>query len=248
MTERECDSGLRRFARVAYCLLTHHHHPSPSFLPFSPSPSLVMPPASKASKSNGQKSITSFFRKPKKAGESSKSGDNHVDDDKSDDESAAEDKPAEDDVSEADAGDADEEQTKGSNAIDNSVLPPIHDTPAIFSDLVSHIPEIKGVAEHLKGRKMRVATMCSGTESPLLAFNLITYYIPEHFGVSLDWEHVFSCEIKPFKQAYIERNFQLPILFRDVCELGVSGESCLDRSCIDTLQNHHLWWPCICAG
>ena len=104
------------------------------------------------------------------------------------------------------------------------------------------------MAEHLKSRQMRVATMCSGTESPLLAFNLITYYIPEHFGVSLDWEHVFSCEIKPFKQAYIERNFQLPILFRDVCELGVSGESCLDRSCIDTLQNHHLWWPCICAG
>ena len=178
-----------------------------------------MPPASKAAKANGQKPITSFFRKPKKAGESSKSGDNKVDDDKSDDESAAEDKPAEDEVSEAEAGDADEEQTKG-NAIGDSVLPPIHDIPAIFSDLVSHIPEIKGVAEHLKGRKMRVATMCSGTESPLLALNLITHYISEHFGVLLDWEHVFSCEIEPFKQAYIERNFQPPILFRDVCELG----------------------------
>jgi hypothetical protein len=33
-------------------------------------------------------------------------------------------------------------------------------------------------------------------------------------------EHVFSCEIEPYKQAYIERNFAPPILFRDVRELG----------------------------
>ena len=123
------------------------------------------------------------------------------------------------DPSDQDAGDADGEVTKGS-AIENSDLPPIHEIPAIFSDLVSRIPQVKDVAEHLKGRKMRVATMCSGTESPLLALNLITHYISEHFGVSLDWEHVFSCEIEPFKQAYIERNFSPPILFRDICELG----------------------------
>ena len=42
-------------------------------------------------------------------------------------------------------------------------------------------------------------------------------YIPEHFDVTFDYEHVFSCEIEPFKQAYIERNFQPPILFRDAC-------------------------------
>ena len=82
------------------------------------------------------------------------------------------------------------------------------------------VPEIKDVAEHLKGRKMRVATMCSGTESPLLALNLIQRYILEHFDVTLDYEHVFSCEIEPFKQAYIERNFHPRLLFRDVTELG----------------------------
>ena len=32
-------------------------------------------------------------------------------------------------------------------------------------------------------------------------------------------DHVFSCEIEPFKQAYIERNFAPPILFRDIREL-----------------------------
>ncbi|KAG1860678.1 hypothetical protein DFJ58DRAFT_778472 [Suillus subalutaceus] len=102
----------------------------------------------------------------------------------------------------------------------SSTLPPIYETPAMFSDLVSRLPEIKGVAEHIKGRKLRVATMCSGTESPLLALDLIGQVMLEQHGIPLEFEYVFSCEIEPFKQAYIERNFQPPLLFRDVCELG----------------------------
>lgn len=60
----------------------------------------------------------------------------------------------------------------------------------------------------------------SGTESPLLALNMIAKAIKEQHGLTLGFEHVFSCEIEPFKQAYIERNFSPPILFRDVTELG----------------------------
>ena len=176
-----------------------------------------MAPASKSSRDKGQKAITSFFAKPKKAGEPSKSKEEKADDETPSDDNAVDD--AVDEPSDQEAGDGDGEVAKGSS-IENSDLPPIHDIPAIFSDLVSRVPEIKDVAEHLKGRKMRVATMCSGTESPLLALNLIQRYILEHFDVTLDYEHVFSCEIEPFKQAYIERNFQPPLLFRDVCELG----------------------------
>ena len=98
-------------------------------------------------------------------------------------------------------------------------LPPIHDIAAIFSDMVSRTPEMKSVTKHLQGRSLRVATMCSGTESPLLALELIRRSIEAQYGVNLGVDHVFSCEIEPFKQAYIERNFQPPILFRDVCEL-----------------------------
>ncbi|KAI0061030.1 hypothetical protein BV25DRAFT_1870977 [Artomyces pyxidatus] len=105
---------------------------------------------------------------------------------------------------------------------DDSSLPPISDIAAIFQDIVSRIPEIRDVADRIKGRKLRVATMCSGTESPLLALNLITRAMTDQFNTTLDVEHVFSCEIVPFKQAYIERNFQPPLLFRDVCELGDS--------------------------
>lgn len=44
--------------------------------------------------------------------------------------------------------------------------------------------------------------------------------IKARHGVTFGVDHVFSCEIEPFKQAYIERNFAPPILFRDVTELG----------------------------
>jgi len=61
--------------------------------------------------------------------------------------------------------------------------------------------------------------MCSGTESPLLALQLISEAMELDGGSKLEIEHIFSCEIEPFKQAYIERNFRPPVLFRDVTEL-----------------------------
>ncbi|KJX97379.1 DNA repair protein rad8 [Zymoseptoria brevis] len=70
------------------------------------------------------------------------------------------------------------------------------------------------------GRPLRVATMCSGTESPLLALEMIrdclTLISPD---LKLHVEHLFSAEIVPFKQAYIERNFNPPVIFRDITEL-----------------------------
>lgn len=176
----------------------------------------------------GQASITSFFggsKKPKK----SKS---KHDDGSENEEHATASGQTEGDVQqdeESDDVEMDDETTtratkKGGKLsafdLDSSDLPPIHEIPAIFSDLVSHIPKIKSVVEHVQGRKLRVATMCSGTESPLLALELIQKSILEQHGLHLEVEHVFSCEIEPFKQAYIERNFRPPVLFRDVCELG----------------------------
>ncbi|KAH0582982.1 hypothetical protein H2248_010875 [Termitomyces sp. 'cryptogamus'] len=140
--------------------------------------------------------------------------------DASNDTAAAEESNHED--SDVEMSDAQQTTKKGVKAAapDASDLPPIHQIPAIFSDLISRIPEIKDVSEHVAGRKLRVATMCSGTESPLLALELIQKSIFDQHGLHLEIEHVFSCEIEPFKQAYIERNFHPPLLFRDVCELG----------------------------
>lgn len=76
----------------------------------------------------------------------------------------------------------------------------------------------------------------------MLALGLISREMKVAYGVPFDVEHVFSCELEPYKQAYIERNFAprestsrlssakaeylliywvlLAILFRDVTELG----------------------------
>ena len=105
-------------------------------------------------------------------------------------------------------------------AADQSDLPPMSSIPKMFDDLVSRAGKLDRVVDRLNSRKLRVATMCSGTESPLLALRMITRSLFAETGKKLEVEHIFSCEIEPFKQAYIERNFSPPILFRDVLELA----------------------------
>ena len=126
----------------------------------------------------------------------------------------------------------------------------IRDIGDMFEDLVSRVPGIEAFLNTIK-RPLRVATMCSGTESPLLALDKIADATQKLYGTRMPIDHVFSCEIEPFKQAYIERNFAPPILFRDIRELGgdeattaygakvrvphdvdmlVAGTSCVDYS------------------
>eukprot|EP00873_Tetraselmis_striata_P026775 jgi/Tetstr1/447039/TSEL_034496.t1 len=129
-------------------------------------------------------------------------------------------------------------------------LPVITEPQAMFTDMVARSEPFLDFARKLK-RPLRVATMCSGTESPLLALEMISKACSNNHGVNFEVEHVFSCEIEPFKQGYIERNFAPPILFRDIRELGdekaftaygayvevpgdvdllVAGTSCVDYS------------------
>ena len=129
-------------------------------------------------------------------------------------------------------------------------LPVISDIGDMFEDLVSRVPGIEAFLGAMT-RPLRVATMCSGTESPLLALDKIADATEKLYGNRMAIDHVFSCEIEPFKQAYIERNFAPPILFRDIRELGgdeattaygakvdvphnvdmlVAGTSCVDYS------------------
>ena len=72
----------------------------------------------------------------------------------------------------------------------------------------------------MAGRPLKVATMCSGTESPILALDMMSTAIEDfylkHRRDKIDLpgraegqpifqvEHVFSCEIEPYKQSYIE--------------------------------------------
>lgn len=116
----------------------------------------------------------------------------------------------------------------------------------IYKQLTDHGQDLKILLPIVQNRNrtIRVATMCSGTESPILALDMlqksIHEFVTDHAddyqtkyninirdnddvsgsGSILRLEHVFSCEIEPFKQAYIERNFSPPVLFRDIRELG----------------------------
>ncbi|KAI9342379.1 helicase-like transcription factor HLTF/DNA helicase RAD5, DEAD-box superfamily [Obelidium mucronatum] len=93
----------------------------------------------------------------------------------------------------------------------------------MFSDMITRVPKLYDTVKTLSAGRppLRLATMCSGTESPLLAIKLIGEALSAKLGIPdvLKIHHVFSCEIEPFKQAYIDRNFSPPILFRDVRQL-----------------------------
>ena len=126
-------------------------------------------------------------------------------------------------------------------------------TQSIFDDMVGNVGEtdIRSLVTALAGRPLRVGTVCSGTESPVMALHHIAKAAHAHWGVKLMIEHAFSCEIEPAKQAYIETNFRPPVLFRDVTELPsgagttaygaikdvpqgvdllIAGTSCVDNS------------------
>lgn len=81
-------------------------------------------------------------------------------------------------------------------------LPPISDLQLMFDDIVSRLPDLTSLFKGIGVRKLRVATMCSGTESPLLALGLMGRSMKEQGIGKLEVEHVFSCEIEPYKQAY----------------------------------------------
>ncbi|GAA5977088.1 hypothetical protein JCM11641_001296 [Rhodosporidiobolus odoratus] len=136
-------------------------------------------------------------------------------------------------------------------------LPPMNNIHQIFAHLTKGFAgELAPVMKELK-RPLRVATMCSGTESPILAMRLIFRHLEQQTGVKASMHHVFSAEIEPYKQAYIERNFAPPILFRDVtelpndqartaygamvdvpgdCDILIAGTSCVDYSNLNVAQ------------
>jgi hypothetical protein len=129
------------------------------------------------------------------------------------------------------------------NGLDRS-LPPIHSLPDIFEDMVltgldeSKSLKVQDFVNHVQGRALRVGTMCSGTECPILALglvndgeflsdslhlnaNFLTCVALKRLGKpTIPFTHVLSCEIVPYKQAYIQRNFNPQYLFRDVTELA----------------------------
>ena len=94
--------------------------------------------------------------------------------------------------------------------------------PSIFAEFVSCAMGLglSNVFDNLpRTRRVSIATMCSGTEAPIFALEMIREELADK-GMNLVIEHLFSAEIVPFKQAFIERNFRPEIIFRDITELS----------------------------
>ncbi|KAF2739409.1 hypothetical protein EJ04DRAFT_559764 [Polyplosphaeria fusca] len=101
----------------------------------------------------------------------------------------------------------------------NLGLPPISNVEDSFLDMtkIALGLGLGGAVTRLK-RPLTVATMCSGTDAPLIALDLISRSLESLKGPPLSVIHRFSAEIEVVKQGFIERNFQPELLFRDVRE------------------------------
>mmetsp|Transcript_36589 Transcript_36589/g.88683 ORF Transcript_36589/g.88683 Transcript_36589/m.88683 type:complete len:2159 (+) Transcript_36589:2-6478(+) len=66
---------------------------------------------------------------------------------------------------------------------------------------------------------LKLGTACSGTDAPALALTLVQEQLRlRNLEQELHYEHTFSCEVEPFKQAYLARNFD-SLLYPDICKL-----------------------------
>ncbi|KAL4896868.1 hypothetical protein BDV59DRAFT_209394 [Aspergillus ambiguus] len=100
-------------------------------------------------------------------------------------------------------------------------LPPLYNLSDIYKSISERALALSfdDFLAHTGSRALRVVTVCSGTESPLLALEMVQENLRKHFDRNFEFRHLFSAEIVPFKQAYIERNFHPRFIFRDVTEL-----------------------------
>jgi site-specific DNA-cytosine methylase len=102
-------------------------------------------------------------------------------------------------------------------------LPPLDNIDDCFADMVAKASKLgleKAVLNLVTGKRdLNVATMCSGTEAPLVALDLINKALMQEGKPPISINHLFSAEIDTIKQGYIERNFSPPRMFRDIREM-----------------------------
>ena len=111
--------------------------------------------------------------------------------------------------------------SKRSSGVD-SRLPPLHEGLDIFEDLVRNLDAHLNILGK-KPLSLNVATVCSGTDSPIFALNLIQEAARNLGKDLIHFRQIFACEIETFKQAFIRRNTDQQLIFRNVVELGARG-------------------------
>ena len=92
---------------------------------------------------------------------------------------------------------------------------------SLLACLTPHTSSVSPGTSKGTHQPLKIATMCSGTEAPILALQQIQEYFVERGGTQTLFQSLFAAEIEPYKQAYIHRNFpELPLIFCDVRKLA----------------------------
>ncbi|KAI1355229.1 hypothetical protein F5Y01DRAFT_201462 [Xylaria sp. FL0043] len=153
-------------------------------------------------------------------------------------------------------------------------LPPITNVHQAFKDMLSKRRSTINAMADNKGFELRVGTICSGTEAPIFALQLIQEIsqLVTNGRKFIEFNHLFSVENEPFKQAYISRNAPGSTVFRDVvdfadkdatsaptitgdhCEIPIdidlliAGTSCVDFSTLNTRKKNGVQLTSMATG
>jgi hypothetical protein len=102
----------------------------------------------------------------------------------------------------------------------DSVKPPMTQVQDMFQDLLRRLELSRLVGDGPVS--LNVATLCSGTDAPI--FGLQQMQEAGHqlgLGELVSFDHLYSCEIEPYKQGFLRRNMENgTIIFRDVVEMA----------------------------
>eukprot|EP01065_Artemidia_motanka_P050637 TRINITY_DN870_c2_g3_i1.p1 TRINITY_DN870_c2_g3~~TRINITY_DN870_c2_g3_i1.p1 ORF type:complete len:1855 (+),score=402.92 TRINITY_DN870_c2_g3_i1:53-5566(+) len=91
---------------------------------------------------------------------------------------------------------------------------------AVVAGMVRRVSSVLPKAMQMFPGGLRIGTACSGTEAPILGMQMVNEQRRLVGQTEIPWSQTFSCEIEPFKAAYIARcvGGDVPI-FHDVTEL-----------------------------
>jgi hypothetical protein len=130
-------------------------------------------------------------------------------------------KPDDDDSNVEDESEPEDDEPGDQDKVDRS-LTPIKDIPEMFTDMVGKARDIEKDLFKLP-TVIRIATVCSGTEAPLYATGIIAEDVRNQGLEDFQVQHMFGCEIEGFKQSFINRNHNSPLIFRNVINIGKTG-------------------------
>jgi len=105
------------------------------------------------------------------------------------------------------------------------------DVPGMVRRLVAVLSdgEVAALSRKWSASPLRVATVCSGTDAPILGLDMLRDALYARSGRhKIGIEHVFSCEKVKFKRDFVAATTRPALLFQDVTEVAQGEGMCHD--------------------